>query len=87
MKILKQGGVIKMKCMNCGAEVVDSFTTDVFDIGECVVVIRNIPCKKCTECAEIIYGGKTVRVLEKIVEQMKKNLTEVVVLDFAKIAA
>ena len=76
-----------MKCMNCGAEVVESFTTDVFDIGECVIVIRNIPCKKCTECAEIIYTGKIIRALEKIVAQTKKNLTEVAILDFSKIAA
>lgn len=76
-----------MKCINCGAEVVESVTTDVFDIGSCVIVIRNIPCKKCTECAEIIYSGKIIRELEKIVERMKKNLTEVAVLDFAKLAA
>ena len=43
-----------MKCMKCGAEVEKSFTTDIFDLGECILIIRNIPCYKCEECTEII---------------------------------
>lgn len=76
-----------MKCMSCGGEIIESTTTDVFDIGNCVIVIRNIPCKKCMECAEIIYSGTVIRELEKIVQQTKKTLTEIAVLDFTKIAA
>lgn len=76
-----------MKCMKCGAEVVNSVTTDVFEIGGGVVVIRNIPCKKCSECAEIIYNGKVIREIEKIIAQAQKTLTEITVLDFAKVAA
>lgn len=76
-----------MKCMKCGAEVTEPVTTDVFEVGGGVVVIRNIPCKKCTECAEIIYSGKVIREIEKIVAQAKKTLTEIAVLDFTKVAA
>lgn len=76
-----------MKCLKCGVDAVKSTTTDVFDLGSCVIVIRNIPCYKCTECAEIIYTGKIIRELERIVEQTKKTLTEVAVIDFTKIAA
>lgn len=76
-----------MKCMKCGAETVTSTTVDVFDVGESVIVIRNIPCRKCTECAEIIYSGKVVRELEKIVERARQTLSEVAVIDFNKIAA
>jgi YgiT-type zinc finger domain-containing protein len=73
--------------MKCGADVEESVTTDVFEVGGGVVVIRNIPCRKCSECAEIIYTGKIIRELEKIISQVEKNLTEVAVLDFAKMAA
>ena len=76
-----------MKCMKCGAEVEKSFTTDIFDLGDCVLIIRNIPCVKCTECTEIIYTGKIIRDIEKIIEQNKKNITEIAVIDFSKIAA
>ena len=62
-------------------------TTDVFDVGDSVIVIRNIPCRKCTECAEVIYSGKVIRELEKIVDRAKQTLSEVAVIDFTKVAA
>ncbi len=76
-----------MKCIKCGAETFADKTTDVFEFNNCVLVIRNIPCKKCAECDEIIYSGKIVRELEKIVAQMKNSLTDIAVVDFKKIAA
>ena len=76
-----------MKCMKCGAEVEKSFTTDIFDLGECVLVIKNIPCFKCKECTEVIYTGKIIRSIEKIIEQTKKNFTDIAVVDFSKTAA
>lgn len=60
-----------MKCMNCGAATVDGTTSDVFDVGDSVIVIRNIPCRKCTECAEVIYSGSVIRELEKIIARAK----------------
>ncbi len=76
-----------MKCMKCGAETMQDTTTDVFDVGDSVIVIRNIPCRKCTECAEVIYSGKVIRELEKIVDRAKQTLSEVAVIDFTKVAA
>ena len=76
-----------MKCMKCGAEVVEDFTTDIFDLGECVLVIKNIPCHKCSECTEVIYTGKVIRTIEKIIERTKQSITEIAVVDFSKNAA
>ena len=76
-----------MRCMKCGAATVQGTTSDVFDVGEGVIVIRNIPCRKCTECAEVIYSGKVIRALEKIIERATQTLSEIAVIDFAKIAA
>ena len=76
-----------MKCMKCGATTVNGTTSDVFDGGDSVIVIRNIPCRKCTECAEVIYSGKVIRELEKIVDRAKQTLSEVAVIDFTKVAA
>lgn len=32
-----------MKCVSCGANVASGFTTDVTDLGKCLVIIRNVP--------------------------------------------
>ncbi|ORT98819.1 hypothetical protein D081_2384 [Anaerovibrio sp. JC8] len=76
-----------MKCMKCGADAVKGFTTDVTDLGNCLIIVRNVPCYKCEECAEVIYTGDTIRKLEAIIEQAKKALSDIAVVDYGKYAA
>ena len=76
-----------MKCLKCGADVVKSTTTDVTDLGVCLIIIRNVPCYKCAECAEVIYTGDTVRKLEEIVAQAKRELNDISVIDYERYAA
>ena len=42
-----------MKCGKCGAEAKPGFTTSVTDLGGCLLIVRNVPCYKCTECNDI----------------------------------
>lgn len=55
-----------MLCIECGAVTEKGYTTDVTDLGNCLVIIRNVPCYKCTECNEIIYTGDVVQEIEKL---------------------
>lgn len=76
-----------MKCLKCAAEAVKSTTTDVTDLGDCLIIIRNVPCYKCTECNEILYTGDVMRKLDAIIATAKQTLNEISVIDFAKKAA
>ena len=76
-----------MKCLKCAAEAVKSTTTDVTDLGDCLIIIRNVPCDKCTECNEILYTGDVMRKLDAIIAKAKQTLNEISVIDFAKKAA
>ena len=76
-----------MKCLKCAAEAVKSTTTDVTDLGDCLIIIRNVPCYKCTECNEILYTGDVMRKLDAIIAKAKHTLNEISVIDFAKKAA
>ena len=51
------------------------------------VIVRNVPCYKCTECNEIIYTADVVEHLEKIVESAKKMMQEISIIDYSKVAA
>lgn len=75
-----------MLCMECGAIAEKGYTTDVTDLGNCLVIIRNVPCYKCQECNEVIYTADVVQQLEKIVESAKKMLQDVTIIDYAKVA-
>lgn len=72
--------------MNCGADAEKGFTTDVTDLGNCLVIVRNVPCYKCKECNEVIYTGDVVQHLEKIIEMAKKMMQEISIVDYGKIA-
>lgn len=54
-----------MKCFECGANAEKSTATSVTDLGNCLIIVRNVPCYKCSECDEIFYTGDVVERLEK----------------------
>ena len=75
-----------MKCISCKNEMYESLTTDVTDLGNIVIIIRNVPCLKCKECNEEYYTAETITKLESIVEGVKKSLQEIAIIDFKKVA-
>ena len=75
-----------MTCMECGAKTEKGFTTDVTDLGSCLIIIRNVPCYKCTECNEIVYTGDVIKRLEEIITAAKKLMQEISIIDYAKAA-
>lgn len=76
-----------MKCMKCGASVQKGVTTSVTDLQDCLVIVRNVPCFKCTECNEIIYTGNVIQQLEEIINSAKKVMQEISIIDYSKVAA
>lgn len=76
-----------MKCTTCGAKTIQGFTTDVTDLGNCLVIVRNVPCFKCVECDEVIYTGVVIRKLEKIVENAKHAMNEIAIINYSDTAA
>lgn len=61
-------------------------TTYMEDLGNCIVVIKNVPCNKCTQCGEITYSGITIKRIEDIIENLKNNLTEVAIVNYSNVA-
>lgn len=75
-----------MKCVSCKKEMFESLTTDVTDLGNIVIIIRNVPCFKCKECNEEFYTAETIKKLESIVNDVKKSSQEIAIIDFEKVA-
>lgn len=75
-----------MLCMKCGKPTVRGFTTDVTDLGTCLVIVRNVPCYKCTECDEIIYTADVVQRLETIVRQAGQLMSEISIIEYSEAA-
>ena len=75
-----------MKCQLCGAAAEKGLTTSVTDLGKCLIVVRNVPCYKCSECNEIIYSADVVQRLETIIEAAKQLMQEVSIIDYSQAA-
>lgn len=76
--------VVNMKCFRCASNMQAAFTTDVTDLGNCLIIVRNVPCFKCVECDEVFYSGTVVKQLEKIVEMAKNSVNEIAIIDYNK---
>ena len=75
-----------MKCQVCGAAAEKGLTTSVTDLGGCLIIVRNVPCYKCSECNEVIYSADVVQHLENIIEAAKKLMQEVSIIDYSQAA-
>ncbi len=75
-----------MKCGICGSATEKGYTTSVTDLGDCLVIVRNVPCFKCTECNEISYTADVVERLEEIVKNASRLAQEISIVDYAKVA-
>ena len=76
-----------MKCGQCAANMVESTTTDVTECGNCLIIVRNVPCFKCTECGEEFYTAEVAERLEKIVDSLRKVSSKVSIVNFKQKAA
>lgn len=71
-----------MECMNCFVNAEKSFTTSVTDLGHCLIIVRNVPCFKCSQCNEILYTGDVIEKLEHIIESAKQLTQEISIINY-----
>ena len=62
-----------MKCIVCkNGETRPGSTTETYELGTAVVVVRGIPAEVCDQCGEAYTDAQTTRQLETIVERARK---------------
>jgi YgiT-type zinc finger domain-containing protein len=73
-----------MKCTRCGCDAQKTTTSSVTDLGDVLIIIRNVPCYKCEHCDEIIYTGDVIANIEKIITAAKTLHQEISVIDYIR---
>lgn len=69
-------------CFLCKGDLVDATTTYMTSFGDCCVIIKNVPCKRCTQCGEEYLNGITMKRIEMIIARLKGIFTEVAIVDY-----
>ncbi|MCI5555184.1 MAG: type II toxin-antitoxin system MqsA family antitoxin [Ruminococcus sp.] len=71
-----------MNCFYCKADMLPDFTTHVAELENCIVIIKHVPCLKCSQCGEVVYTGTTLRKIEEILDKCRAAMTEVAIVDY-----
>ena len=74
-------------CMFCkNTTTIASTTTHVVNYGNCIIVIRNVPCLECDQCGEKYYTDEVAEKLEILVNGAKNLMQEIAVIDYRQAA-
>jgi YgiT-type zinc finger domain-containing protein len=76
-----------MTCFFCKGNLEHGTTKHHADLGAYDVIIRDVPCRKCTQCGEIVFNIKVGERLEQIIDAIKDSVSEVKVVQYSEIAA
>lgn len=72
-----------MTCFFCKGTMQAEFTTHFIQLSNCIVIIKNVPCSKCSQCGEVSYSGVVAVRIEQIADELKKSLTEVAIVNYS----
>ena len=68
-----------MNCIMCKGNLVDKKTNFIADLGDCIIIVKDVPSQVCSQCGEVSYSHEVALQLEKIVNQLKNTMTEIAV--------
>ena len=71
-----------MHCLFCKESLEHKKSTFMSDIRDCVIIVKNVPSLVCQQCGEVYYDDETMERLEKIVDSLRKAVTEVAIVDY-----
>ncbi len=77
-----------MNCFYCKGQTIETMTKFIVDLGQCVVIVKNVPARVCQQCGETSYSSEVARQLEKIVEAVKHSImSEVAIIEYSRSVA
>lgn len=72
-----------MKCFFCKGDLEATTTKFIVDLGDLVVIVKNVPAMVCKQCGEKSFDDETMERLEKIVDAVRNSLIrEVAIVEY-----
>lgn len=66
-------------CAFCGGKLKPDIIDYVEKIDNYIIVIKNVPCEKCTQCGEEYFPGTVAKHLESILNSIQMISSEITV--------
>jgi len=76
-----------MKCLVCKADaMIDARSSYFAQLEKCYVIIENVPCKKCTQCGEVVYSASVMEKIDEILEKVQSIASKIFIMDYNQAA-
>ena len=62
----------------------EKVTTFMTEVDNCVIIIKNIPARVCSQCDEAVFSMETAQRIEEMVNSIKSTKTKIAVVNFEK---
>lgn len=66
--------------------MIDENTIYVEKLENGILIIKNVPCKKCVQCGEEFFSMTIMKEIEKLIKRAKNIISEVMIVDYSKAA-
>mgnify|MGYP001121611036 FL=1 len=74
-----------MTCFFCKGQTMETTTKFIVDLGQCVVIVKNVPARVCQQCGESSFSDEVAQQLERIVEAVKHSImSEVAIIEYSR---
>lgn len=76
-----------MRCTSCRNEKMEEGKTAYFtQLGDCYVIIENVPCLKCGQCGDVVFRNSVAEKIDDILDKLEKIVSKISIIDYAKVA-
>lgn len=82
----KEGAMMK-ECFFCKGRTEEQLTKYIVDLGNCVLIVKNVPARVCQQCGEVTFSDDVVARLEGFVNTVRQSvMTEVAIFEYKGVA-
>jgi YgiT-type zinc finger domain-containing protein len=71
-----------MTCFFCRGEMLPSTTTHMIELDPCILIVKNVPCRRCSQCGEVTLASDVIEQLDRLAGLYADAAAEVAVVDY-----
>ena len=72
-----------MTCFFCKGDSQKSTATHMIELEQCILIVKNVPCHRCTQCGEVTFDSDVIEQLDALAARFETAMTEVAVVNYA----
>ena len=72
-----------MTCFFCKGDSVQSTTAHMIELPRCILIVKGVPCHRCTQCGEVTLDSDVIERLDALATHFENAMTEVAVVHYA----